>query len=136
MCRRFLISILIALLLMITLSSAYAAPAKDSKVDIYVWPRYWQWEKIRQEDNASSSSEVRSFLKKDNEKEFNVTYFLLIIFYAFDGSAEEKLRDHRHVFTMHHKIKFQVCFDKTIPYLCHPQACLAQRNVLNKNSFW
>lgn len=63
--RRFFISILVAILLTITFSSAYAEPAKDSDVDIYLWPRYWQWEKIRQKDNASSSSEVRSFFEEE-----------------------------------------------------------------------
>ncbi|MBI4688697.1 MAG: hypothetical protein HY754_00255, partial [Nitrospirae bacterium] len=50
--KRFLISILVAILLTITLSSAYAAPDKDSNVDIFVWPRYWQWEEAKEKNNG------------------------------------------------------------------------------------
>ena len=42
------------------------------------------------------------------KKNLTLLIFLLIIFYALmEVQRKKKLRDHRHVFTMHHKIKFQ-----------------------------
>jgi hypothetical protein len=57
MYKRLLIIVLALFLsLKIFLSLAYAIPDKDSKVDIFVWPRYWQTEeKAKQKNNGDWS---------------------------------------------------------------------------------
>lgn len=53
--KRYLIVILMLFIVTVSFSSAYAVPDKGSAVDIYVWPRYWQWEEAKTKNNGDWS---------------------------------------------------------------------------------